>query len=365
MNSPLIAHFSIIPDPRRFNHHGKRHELLDIIIITILGVICGAETWDEIELFGNQKEEFLKNYLTLENGIPSHDTFARVFSILDPLAFHECFVSWVVEIGGDTKGIIALDGKTVCGARSKGKKALHILNAYATESGLTIGQVKVDGKTNEITMIPVLLDQLFLKGTTITMDALGTQCSTTRIITDKEADYVLAVKKNQKRLLEDITHTFEKEKDHDYHKMTESGHGREEIRECWATDNLTNVRDEERWHGLTSIVKVTDTRIIGERKTQATRYFISSKESDAKESLGNVRAHWKIENSLHWSLDVSFGEDLSRVRRGHAAENLSLVRKIALNLVKHEKTTKVGIKSKRKLAGWDDGYLCKILGMEV
>lgn len=365
MESPLITHFSIIPDPRRLNHHGKRHDLTDIIIITILGVICGAETWDEIELFGNQKEDFLKKYLTLENGIPSHDTFARVFSILDPLAFHECFVNWVHEVGGDTKGVIALDGKTVCGARNKGKKALHILNAYATESGLTIGHVKVDGKTNEITMIPVLLDQLFLKGTTITMDALGTQCSTTRIITEKQADYCLAVKRNQKRLLEDITDTFEKESDHDYYKTTEHGHGREEIRECWAQDNLAGMRDKERWYKLTSIVKITDTRIIGEKKTQATRYFISSKESDAKELLETVRAHWKIENSLHWSLDVSFGEDLSRTRKGHAAENLSLVRKIALNLVKHEKTTKVGIKSKRKLAGWDDSYLCKILGIEV
>lgn len=365
MKSTLIEHFSILPDPRRINHRALRHSLTDVVIIAILATVSGADTWVDIESFGKEKEKWLKQFLKLENGIPSHDTFARIFSILKPDEFQSCFQLWVQSTVIKTKGeVIALDGKSVRRAYKKGERPLHIVSAFATANGVTLGQIPVDKKTNEITAIPELLDKLFLKGCIVTTDAMGCQVWITRKIVENKGDYVLAVKGNQRRLLNDIKKTFDTENSScfDYTKTTtEKAHGRKERRECWSTSNLYQIRDLNRWNTLTSISKIVDTRVMNGKTTIATRYFISSLKSDSKEILRAVREHWKVENSLHWILDVVFREDESRVRIGHSQKNLTVVRKIALNLLKNEKSVKNGVKAKRFRAGLNSDYLLKVL----
>jgi predicted transposase YbfD/YdcC len=360
----LLEHFRILPDPRRLNHNTRRHELLDIIIITVLAVIGGADTWVDVVNYGKEKEEWLKQFLDLPNGIPSHDTFARVFSILNPDAFHACFTKWVKSIRKITKGeVIAIDGKTVRRAHQKDSKPPHIISAFATANGITLGQLQVDDKTNEITAIPELLKMLFLKGCIVTTDAMGCQGWIVRKIVENKGDYVLAVKGNQGRLYQDIQDTFNASDftDFDYAHTSDKSHGRVELRECWVTANLFGIRDKARWDKLTSVVKVTDTRNVNGKATKATRYFISSLKGQARETLRAVRAHWAVENTLHWSLDIAFREDESRVRIGHAQKNLALVRKLAHNLLRNEKTAKGGVKAKRLAAGWNEEYLLKVL----
>ncbi len=364
----LLEHFNLLPDPRQADHNKLKHVLLDVIIIAILATICGADSWVEIETFGKEKEVWLKQFLTLENGIPSHDTFGRVFSLLDPTAFERCFLLWTKTVMTHTKGeVIAIDGKSVRRSHTGDERPLHLVNAFATENGMVIGQRKVDSKTNEITAIPELLDILFLKGCIVTTDAMGCQGWIVKKILENKGEYALAVKGNQDRLLQDITAVFDTPHSvasHEYAQTSEHGHGRDEVRECWVSGNLTQVRDIERWNGLTSIAKITCTRTLKGVTSSESRYFISSLAPDATEILRVVRAHWRVENSLHWSLDISFREDESRVRIGHAAENLALVRKLALNLLKKEKTSKSGIKAKRLQAGWNDDYLLTVLGVE-
>lgn len=365
----LLDHFSILPDPRKTNHSRIRHELLDIIIIAILAVICGADSWVEIAAFGRKKEKWLKRFLKLPNGIPSHDTFGRVFSLLDPTAFERCFSAWVKTVRKKMKGeIVSLDGKSARRSHGKLEKPLHLVNAFAAESGMVLGQRKVDGKTNEITAIPELIDMLYLKGCIVTIDAMGTQGWIVEKIIEKKGDYVLAVKGNQERLMEDIIRSFETPAilhASDSCKTSKSAHGRDEIRECFVTEELGGIRDRDRWDGLRSIAKVTCTRTVDGRTSVESRYFISSLAPDAEELLKAVRSHWKVENTLHWSLDVAFREDESRVRIGHAGQNLALVRKLALNLLRNEKTAKGGLKAKRLQAGWDDEYLLTVLGVGV
>lgn len=362
----LLEHFSVLPDPRQTDHNKTRHILLDIVVIAILAVISGADSWVEIETFGRKKEKWLRQFLELPNGIPSHDTFGRIFSILDPQAFEECFSAWVKTVRKKTKGeVVAIDGKSSRRSHKKDEKPLHLVNAFAAENGIVIGQMKVDGKSNEITAIPELLEMLYLKGCIVTTDAMGTQAWIVKKIVENKGNYVLAVKGNQGRLFEDIVRIFDAplaRTTENYCKTSESSHGRQEVRECLTTDVLAGIRDAKRWEKLQSVARVTGTRTVNGQTSVEHRYFISSLASEPSEILRAVRAHWKVENSLHWSLDISFREDESRVRIGHAGENLALVRKLALNLLRKENTAKGGIKAKRLQAGWDDEYLLTVLG---
>lgn len=362
----LVDHFSLLPDPRQLQHSHKKHELIEVVVIAILAVICGADSWYDIESFGIEKQTWLKQFLNLENGIPSHDTFGRVFAILDPHSFAKCFEAWVKDTRTSLEGtVVAIDGKSVRRSHGTGERPLHIVSAFATESGLVLGQRKVDGKSNEITAIPELLQMLALKGCIVTIDAMGTQGWIVKKIKEQGADYVLAAKGNQGRLYRDIKKVFESvDRSHMTHATTmEKSHGRGEVRECWVTNDLSTIRDLPRWEGLRSIAAITDTRTIDGKTTATTRYFISSLDTDASKTLAAVRAHWKIENSLHWSLDMAFREDYARARLGHAQENLALVRKLALNMLKRDTETKGSLIGKRKRAGWNEEYLLKVAGI--
>jgi predicted transposase YbfD/YdcC len=367
MQSTLIEYFSILPDPRRLNHHGKRHELIDVIVITILAVISGADNWTQMESFGNAREEWLQQFLTLPNGIPSADTFARIFSILNPDSFQACFTKWVKSVRKITKGeVIAVDGKTVRRAHRKGGKPPHIISAFATANGVTLGQIQVDDKTNEITEIPKLLDTLMLKGCIVTTDAMGCQTAIAEKIVENKGYYLLAVKGNQRKVHNDLISLFneleeKKSGKFDYARTEARAHGRNEIRECWTTTDLSSVRDIHRWKKLTTVVCVTDTRTVNGKTTEATRYFISNLDTKASEMLSAVRAHWAVENTLHWSLDVVFREDESRIRTRYAQQNLSLVRKFALTMLRNEQSTKDSVKTKRFRATLDPDYLLDVL----
>ena len=314
----LLEHFSVLPDPRRQNHNTFRHELIDILVIAIVATICGADNWIDIERFGQTKEKWFKQFLKLENGIPSHDTFGRLFSILNPDIFEKCFREWVNMIRNKiAREIISIDGKSIRRSHKKGQRPLHIVNVFATTNGLVLGQKVVDSKTNEITVIPELLDSLFLKGCIITTDAMGTQGFIAQKIIENKGDYVLALKGNQGHLHRDAQNIFENRKTIDmfdqdeYYKTTEHSHGRDETRECFVTDKLDHIRELDKWTGLQSVIKIISTRIVNNITSTENRYYISSLKPNAKQILSAIRSHWKVE-SLHWSLDISFREDESR-----------------------------------------------------
>jgi len=372
---PLEAieeHFSKVTDPRL--DRTKDHKLIDIIGIAICGVICGAEGWTDIENFGNSKFAWLKTFLELPNGIPSHDTFGRVFSKIDAEQFQLAFYEWVWAVNDIVQGqIINIDGKRLGGSEDKmlGKRAIYMVSAWAEENELVLGQRKVDEKSNEITAIPELLKILALTGCIVTIDAMGTQTHIAQTIVEAQADYVLSVKENQGHLFEDISVLFAVDQAQDFkyaslehHQTVNKGHGRIEIRECWSTSNpayLNLIRDKEKWAGLQSIVMVVCTRRVAGKETKKLRYYISSLPSDAKRILHIVRRHWAIENELHWVLDVAFNEDHSRVRKDQAPQNLAVLRQMALNLLKQEKTAKGGIHARQLQAAWKEDYLLKVL----
>lgn len=372
---PLEAieeHFGQVTDPRL--DRTKEHKLIDIITIALCAVICGAEGWTDIENFGNSKLPWLKTFLELPNGIPSHDTFGRVFSLLDAQQFQKAFYEWVWAINEIVQGqIINIDGKRLGGSQDKslGKRAIYMVSAWAEENELVLGQRKVDEKSNEITAIPELLKILAISGCIVTIDAIGTQTQIAQTIRDAQAEYVLSVKENQGHLFEDISVLFAvdqadnfKYASFEHHQTINKGHGRIEIRECWSTSNpayLNLIRGQENWSGLQSIAMVACTRILAGKETKTLRYYISSLPSDAKRLLHIVRRHWAIENELHWVLDVALNEDHSRVRKDQAPENLAVLRHIALNLLKQEKTAKGSIHAKQLQAAWKDDYLLKVL----
>lgn len=360
----IIDFFEPINDNRRASGN-KQHELLDIVAISISAVICGAETWEEIEGYGKAKQKWLSTFLSLPNGIPSHDTFNRVISSLDPDEFENCFRNWISSIIESTGSIISIDGKTIRGAKVNGKSPIHMVSAWSSKN-LVLGQVKVDEKSNEITAIPELLEALAIEGSTITIDAMGCQKEVAKKIIDNGADYVLAVKGNQSELFEQIKDEFLFSKATISHENLDFGHGRIETRKCsiLTTKDFDHVTVHDEWKGLKSIVKIESTRDFKNKDIveHATKYYIASLIKSPKEILHIIRSHWGVENKLHWSLDVSFNEDYNRKRAINASQNFSLINKIALSLLKNDKTKKFGIKSKRKTAGWDEDYLLTILG---
>jgi predicted transposase YbfD/YdcC len=362
----LMAHFEAVDDPRV--ERSRKHNLLDIIAVALCAVICGADSWVEVEDYGNTKVDWLRGFLELPNGIPSHDTFGRVFAALDPEQFGGCFAAWVEDVAGRL-GLkrVAIDGKTLRGShdRGKGKAALHLVSAWATEAHLLLGQEAVADKSNEITAIPRLLELLDLEGALVTIDAMGCQTEIAEQLRAQGADYVLAVKENQPRLYEDIDRLAEEvlADDEGVKSCLEEcrGHGRQEARACWVLHDLDGIRDRDRWEELRSVIIVVSERVVDGAATYERRYYISSRKAGAKTLLGAIRGHWGIENSLHWVLDVGFDEDRSRVRTDHGPENLALLRRWAVSLLKHAESGRSSIRRKRLTAGWDNEFLEKVL----
>jgi predicted transposase YbfD/YdcC len=370
-NNPLAiqTHFADLQDPRI--DRTRLHELLDILVIAICGVICGAEGWDDIAKYGRAKHDWLKTFLSLPNGIPSHDTFRRVFCLLDPGAFHECFQRWIDALSdGLPLKRVAIDGKTVRRSfdRATGKAALHLVSAWATEQHLVLGQVAVEDKSNEITAIPKLLELLDVSGAMVSIDAMGCQKEIAAKIRQGGGDYVLSVKENQPRLLEDIQQCFEKGLDtdfaglqHSHHEECYGGHGRQERHSVHTIVNPDGIRDASLWQDLKAIVMVfSERKEPGKEETAEVRFYIGSRAAKAQAYAGSIRSHWGIENGLHWVLDVSFDEDGSRMRTDNSPENMALLRRLALCLLKRHKG-KGSIRGKRLQSGWNDEFLLEIL----
>lgn len=370
MKKTAIHHyFGEMTDPRI--ERTKKHPLINIIFIALCAVICGAEDWVSIERFGKLHKKWLKQFIDLSHGVPSHDTFQRVFSLLSSQLFTQQFMLWAESLADKAKKIVALDGKSMRATRNQVKQLgpLHMVNVWCCENQLVLGQEIVDGKSNEITAIPNLLDLLELENAIVTLDAMGTQKEISKKIIEAKADYVLALKGNHGNLHNDVTLYFNslltgtlKEK-YRYHQTLEKGHGRIEEREYWTT-MLPNNLHSDGWHELNSITKIRAKRIIGDDTSIEERYYISSLKADLNTLIAEaIRKHWQVENCLHWRLDVSFNEDGWKSKEGHAAANMGLLNKIALNLLKKEKTAKVGVKNKRLMAGWDINYLTKVLAL--
>lgn len=366
----LLSHFGTLEDPRV--SYLVEHRLLDIIGLTICAVICGADSWVEIEAYGHSKADWLKGFLALPNGIPSHDTIGRLFSMLDPGELQGCFIRWIESIAELSAGeVVAIDGKCVRRSydNSKGKGAIHMVSAWASQNRLVLGQVKVDSKSNEITAIPKLLEVLDLQGCIVTIDAMGAQTAIAEQIVEQKADYILSLKGNQGDLHQDVKQLFDwasqtqfKDIPHEYHQTLDKGHGRIEIRRHYLMGSVEYLLNVERWKGLKRIGMIeSERRIEGKPTTIERRYYLLSLNGDVKRFSLAARNHWGIENQLHWCLDVAFDEDQSRIRSGHAPENMTLIRKIALNLLTRESSVKVGKKAKRLKAGWDNDYLLKVL----
>ncbi len=358
----IRCYFSDMKDPRI--ERCKLHLLEDIVFISIASVLSGAESWNDMELYGKQKEPWLSSILALPHGIPSHDTFNRFFAALDPGEFESGFIRWVKSISEHIKGeVISIDGKTMRGSKTKDfKSATHIVSAWASKNEVILGQIKTDEKSNEITAIPELLDALLLKGNIITIDAMGCQKKIAKKIIKKDADYILAVKGNQKELHQNLKDSFRFLIPVDEYTDTDYGHGRIENRKCTVISDLSMIEDKDNWKGIKTLVRIDSERIMkatGEIEKES-RLYISSLEAVAEKIGTSVREHWGIENKVHWILDVAFNEDKSRKRKGAAAQNYSTLNRIALNLLKKD-NTKIGIRGKRLKAGWSNEFILKLI----
>lgn len=368
-SSSLLKHFEHLEDPRI--DYLVEHRLLDIIALTICAVICGAEGWEDIEAYGQSKLEWLKTFLALPNGIPSHDTISRLFARLEPSTLQECFVSWVKTIAQLSAGeVIAIDGKSARRSYDKGngKGAIHMVSAWANQNRLVLGQVKVADKSNEITAIPKLLNILDIQGCIVTIDAMGTQKEIAEQIVEQGADYVLSLKGNQGNLHQDVQQLFDwarktdfKEIEHEVCETLDKGHGRIEKRRYYLLGNVEHLINAHQWAGLKRVGMIESERRIGDKPpTTERRYYLTSLDGGVERFAQASRGHWSIENNLHWSLDVVFHEDNSRIRSDHAPENMTLMRKIALNLLTRE-PSKGSKKRKRLRAGWDNDFLIQVL----
>lgn len=361
----LLRHMALVPDPRRNNHRYFRHRLIDIIVIAVLAAIAGADSWVDIADYGKEKEAWLATFLSLENGIPSHDTFARVFALLNADAFETAFVAWVASQKRMRGEVVALDGKSVRRSFVAEDKPLHIVSAYATERGIALGQRTVDGKTNEITAVPELMAMLNLKGSILTADALLTQKWIVKKAREYKADYVFALKANQGRLFRDARALFDDamESRDTATETNTRAHGRSEMRVCEVMTTLGSLRDRSLWDDLHSVIRITETRTVDSKTTTRSRYYLSSLTTSARECLRITRTHWRIENSLHWVLDIAFREDESRARIGNSQKNFALLRKFALNIIRADTTRKVGVAAMRKMAGWNNECLERLIGL--
>ncbi len=368
----IVAQFAEVCDPR--GTLGVRHSLETILTIALCGVLCGADTWVEIEGFGTAKADWFATFLELPHGIPSHDTFGRVFSALDPEQFEDCFRSWTQGIAGVLGAqVIALDGQTLRRAHDAGERPLQVVSAWASEARLILAQRAVRDKSNELSALPEVLQMLALEGCIVTIDAMGTHVNIAQTIVDKGANYVLALKGNQGQMEEDVQALFADAEGlayagiaHHYARDIDGGHGRIEIRETWAiTDpsHLTYVDPRGVWPELHSLVMVRAERRIGGKTSVERRYYLSSLHTSATQIGAAVRHHWGIENSVHWVLDLAFRQDEGRARVRHAARNLTTLHHLALNLLRQETTSRVGLQAKRHKAGWDHAYFLKILGI--
>ncbi len=373
--SPLVAALAAIPDPRR-QCKNLRHPLVDVLVIGFCGVLCGCEDFVEIETFGRKKADFFRRFLGLPEGIPSHDTFRRVFQAVGPQALQHGLIEWlqgVRQAAPAAEGeVIAIDGKTLRRTfdRAQGLGALHLVSAWATANGLTLGQVAVDAKSNEITAIPQLIGLLDLKGCVVTIDAAGCQKEIAAQIVAKEADYVLALKANHPTLYDQVSDHFLEQLEKEgpdrklrHHREVEEAHGRSETRETFVAPAPEELVASGAWLGLATVVLVIRRCVdhaTGKSSDEA-RYFLSSLPAKVKRLAGAVRQHWGIENGLHWVLDVAFNEDRMRQRDRNGIENLALLNRLAVSVLRRDKTIKAGVKCKRKAAGWHDDYLLHLL----
>jgi predicted transposase YbfD/YdcC len=366
---PFKEHFSALDDPRA--QHSIEHLLLDIVLITICAVICGADNWVEIENYGIAKPEWLETFLELPNGIPSHDTLERTLALMCPEQVQQCFLNWVQAVFNITDGqLISIDGKTLRGSYERGGKQgmIHMVSAWAHQNRLVLGQRKVHEKSNEITAIPELLKVLDLAGAVVSIDAMGCQTEIAAQIVAQQGDYVLALKGNQGNLHQDVRQLFDhahtqnfRDIEHDFYETEEKGHGRQENRRYWVMGQTEFLVGAENWEKLTTLGCVESQRQIGDKISSEMRYYLLSLPLDAKRFAEAVRGHWGIENQLHWILDVGFREDDSSATQGYSAENLAVIRHLAVNLLTQEKTAKGGTHAKRLKAGWNDHYLTKVL----
>ena len=366
----IVEHLAAVQDPRV--ERTKFHSLINIFVITLCGVLCGADDWVAMEEYGQSKQEWLGQFLDLSHGIPSHDTFGRVFAMLDPNEVQASFLDWVRSVAQLTHGeIVAIDGKQLCGSadEAKGKDAIRMVSAWACANRLVLAQRKVDEKSNEITAIPTLLQLLDLHGCIVTIDAIGCQREIAQTIVDQGADYVLPLKENQPALYAAVQEYFAdlaapQVRNVVYHKTTDKGHGRLEVRHHWLTDDvqwLAPVTGKAAWPGLAAIGMIRAERQTARGTTSHTRYYLTSLAPDAQTFAAAARSHWCIENQVHWVLDVAFNEDHNRTRTGHADENLAVIRHLALNLIKRDASAKLGVKNRRLKAAWNDAYLAQIL----
>ena len=367
----IIEHFSELPDPRIVLK--TRHRLVDIVTMGLCAVLAGADDWVEIAAYAKARESWFKGFLKLEGGIPSHDTFGRVFALLAPEAFSKCYSDWVRALVNIPDEVVAIDGKTLRRShdRSNGKSAIHMVNAWAVDHGLVLGQVKTEAKSNEITAIPELLKILDVKGAVVTIDAMGCQKEIAQQIVDQGADYVFSLKGNQGNLHKEVRLLFEdakkdgfKDLPHDSFTTVDGDHGRIETRRCTTVSDVGWFEEKGKWAKLSSFGMIESEREVDGHITLETRYFISSLPSDAKRFAEVARGHWAVENGLHWCLDIAFREDDSRVRVGHGQENLAILRRLALTLIKRDPRRKIGVKASRKRAGWDLDHTKKLLGLK-